>query len=210
MRRRAARGRLIALEGIDGTGKSTLQRRLARRWRAAGWKVALAREPNDRRLGAQAQAAGVVDPWSSGLLFTLDRLAARSRVESLLAVADLVVMDRSFYSTLAYQGSALPPTERRMLERLQREATIVPDRVVLLDLPPAQALSRVGRRGRSRAPLERLRTLRRVAGAYRALARAPRWVVVDARAPPDRCEAEVARRLSRWLGRPPAARPPPR
>lgn len=210
MRPSAARGRLIVLEGIDGTGKSTLQRRLARRWRKAGWTVALAREPNDRTLGARAQAAGVDDPWSSGLLFTLDRLAARPRLESLLAGADLVVMDRSFYSTLAYQGSALPPSDRRRLALLQREATIAPDRVVLLDLPPSTALARVGRRGRSRAPLERAKTLHRVARAYRALARAPRWVVVDARAPPDQCEAEVARRLSRWLGRPPAARPPPR
>ena len=203
-------GRLVVLEGIDGTGKSTLQRNLARRWRSEGWSVELAREPHLRSLGRRAQAVALSDPWTSALLFTLDRLAARPALVRRLRRADLVLMDRSFYSTLAYQGSALPPARRRALEALQRAATRLPDRVVLLDLPASEALRRVGRRGGRRAPLERRRTLERVARAYRRMARAPRWVRVDARLPPAECAEAVARQLRRWLGGPPSGRPPPR
>ncbi|MGI0131995.1 MAG: dTMP kinase [Thermoplasmata archaeon] len=200
------RGRLVVLEGIDGTGKSTLQRSLARRWRAEGWRVDCAHEPNDPRLGRMAQAAGVTDPWASALLFTADRLAALPRLESALARTDIVLMDRSFFSTLAYQGSLLPPAERRALARLQRHVTLLPDRVVLLDLPASEALRRIGHRGRSREPLERRRTLGRVARAYRAMARPPRWVVLDATFPPAECAQRAHARLRRWLGRPPHGR----
>jgi len=188
-----SRGRLIALEGIDGAGKSTLARALAARLRQDGWSVARRREPADRELGALAQSAGATDAWTGAVYFTLDRHLARPGLERALARHDLVITDRSFYSTLAYQGSALGPRDRRRLEALQRVATRAPDRVVLLDLPPAEALRRLGRRGAGRGPLERRRVLARVARAYRAMARRPGWIVVDGRLPP-RALAEATRR----------------
>ena len=181
--RRARRGRLIALEGIDGTGKSTLVRGLAAALRRRGYSVSVRREPTDGRLGRLAQEASVRDPWTGAIYFTVDRHLAQPAVRRELARRDFVLSDRSFFSTLAYQGSALPPADRLRLERLQGGASVRPDRVILLDIPPAAAVGRVGRRSPRRAPLERRRTLERVAREYRRLSHRFGWVVLDARRP---------------------------
>jgi dTMP kinase len=189
------RGTLVAIEGIDGVGKSTLARSLAAALRRRGVSTRLRREPIDPRLGTLAQAASVADAWTGAIYFTVDRYLARPSLEHDLARYDLVLSDRSFYSTLAYQGSALPPRDRARLEGIQRATTFTPDRVILLDLGTSAAVARVGRRSRSRGPLERLRTLERVARAYRELARRHRWVVLDAGRPRRELVAEAARLL---------------
>jgi dTMP kinase len=194
-------GLLVALEGVDGSGKSTLQRGLARKYRALGLRVATFREPTDRSLGKLAQELGRTDPWASGMLFTLDRLLGRDALERAVASHDLVLMDRSFYSTLAYQGSALGAGGTARMRRLQSSATVRPDRVVLLRVAPRLALRRVSVRGAPRAPLERLRTLSRVDRAYQAMAHRPDWLMVDGSAPPREVAETVQRALDRWLRR---------
>jgi dTMP kinase len=194
-------GRLVALEGIDGAGKSTLQRAVAQRLRRRGWRVARWREPTRVGLGRTAQQLGPTDPIGAAIHFTLDRLLSRPRLERLLQRNDVVLSDRSFYSTLAYQGSALPPSEFLRLERLQREVARVPDRVLWLDLAPAEALRRVGGRGRGRAPLERRATLRRVDRAYRRLSAGRGWVRLDARQHPREVADDAVRALGPWLRR---------
>ncbi len=178
------RGRLVALEGIDGAGKSTLARALGSALRRRGYSVALRREPADRRLGQLAQEASGRDPWTGAVYFTVDRFLARPALRAALATHDFVISDRSFFSTLAYQGSAVSPTARRRLEQMQVGATIAPDRVVLLTVPPTTALARVGGRSSRRSPLERRRTLERVAREYGRLARRPGWTVLDGRGDP--------------------------
>jgi dTMP kinase len=192
------RGRLVAVEGIDGAGKSTVVRALARELRARGRSVRTRREPADRELGGLAQAAGARDPWTGAVYFTIDRYRARPALERDLARHDLVVTDRSMYSTLAYQGSALSRSYRARLEALQRVATVVPDRVVLLEISAAEAKRRRGRRATARAPLERDALQRRVSAEYRRMARVGGWIVVDAERPVPQIAREVADRL---LGR---------
>ncbi|MGI0071591.1 MAG: dTMP kinase [Thermoplasmata archaeon] len=196
------RGRLIALEGIDGSGKSTVTPALGQALRKEGWTVALRHEPADRSLGLLAQSASARDPWTGAIYFTIVRHLARSALDRDLATHDVVLTDRSFFSTLAYQGSALRPRDRRRLERLQRRVTVAPDRVVLLDLDPAEALRRIGVRRERRTPLERRAVLGRVAEAYRALARRPGWVVVDARLPREELVRALVARLRRTLPEP--------
>ncbi len=180
---RRRHGFLVALEGIDGAGKSTLARNLAAALRRRGFSVALRHEPTDPRLGALAQSVSRRDPWTGAVYFTVDRYLARPKLEKALRRFDFVVTDRSFFSTLAYQGSALPGPERRRLAELERSATREPDRVILLEIPPRTALRRLGGRPRKRGPLEERRILDRVSREYRSLAQRGRWVVLDARRP---------------------------
>ncbi len=199
------RGRLIALEGIDGAGKSTLLRALGSALRRRGYRVRLRREPSDATLGRLAQQVGAQDAWAGAVYFTVDRELAAPRLRADLARFDLVLSDRSLYSTLAYQGSRLPPGERRRLVQLQRRATVLPDRVVLLDLPIAWLDRRLRRRAGARGPLERRASLARVARAYRGLARAGGWLVLDARRPRRELVASAIAGL-RLGARPPGRR----
>ncbi len=198
---RMSRGILIALEGIDGSGKTSVARRLARRLRTAGLSVAVCREPNDPALGRRAISAATRDPWTAAVYFTVDRFLARPAVEDALRTHDVVISDRSFYSTLAYQGSALPVKQARALANLQRSAAICPDRIVLLELPTATAVTRLAGRPAPKSPLERRAMLRRAARAYRRLQSPPHWILVDASPPLHQVEREVARKLRPWVSR---------
>jgi len=189
------RGRLVALEGIDGAGKSTMVRTLAAALRRRGLSVCLRHEPTDARLGALAQSASVQDAWTGAIYFTVDRYLARPGLEHDLRRYDVVVTDRSYFSTIAYQGSALPARDRVRLEAIQLATTRTPDRVLLLDLPSSAAIARLGRRTSARGPLERARTLERVARAYRGLDRRNGWIVLDARRPPRELVAQAVRDL---------------
>jgi len=200
---RSRRGTFVVVEGIDGVGKSTLVRSLARTLRRHGLSVVVRREPADPRLGALAQSAAAEDAWTGAVYFTVDRHLAAPSLDRDLRLHDVVLQDRSFYSTLAYQGSAMSPRERRRLTQLQRQAAREPDRVFLLELPPSEALRRLGGRRGHRGPLEVERTLERVARAYRVLARSRRWTVLDAREP----RAELLQRALDALRLKPRLRP---
>ncbi len=186
----------VAFEGIDGAGKSTAVRCVASRLRREGLRVRTRREPASVELNRKAQAASVQDPWTGAVYFTLDRYLARADLERDLRTASVVLTDRSYWSTLAYQGSALAPEWQRRLVGLQLHATVEPDQVILIDLDPAEAMCRVGSRASAKGPLERRRTLERVARAYRRFARRNGWLVVDARNP-AREVADVAARSIR-------------
>lgn len=197
--RGTSRAPLVAIEGIDGTGKTTLQHALAREWRALGVRVLELREPSRGPTGQRARRMAGRDPWTAAMAFTDDRRHQRIRMESALRRGTVVLLDRSFYSTLAYQASALPAQRRRELERLQREATIVPDRVVLLTLPLSGSEARLRGRGNSREPTERREVLRRASQAYRRLAKRPGWIVLDARGAPEQLLSQLRRQLTPWV-----------
>lgn len=210
---RRAQGRLVVVEGIDGTGKSTLLVSLARRLRDRGWRVARWKEPSDGPLGRAAREASAQDPAQAALLFTLDRGSQREKLDRLVSRSDLVLSDRSYFSTLAYQGSVLTRKERGGLERLQTAVARTPDLVLWLDLSPSEALTRVSARGAVRSPLERLGNLRRVARAYRryAAAEGRRFVRLDAsRSPQEVAGAALGAIEARWKVIRPRVRAPRR
>lgn len=189
------KGLLIALEGIDGTGKSTLQTALAEALSAAGWTVCCSREPTAGVHGQRLREAARVQrlaPEEEVELLLADR---REHVEQLIAPAlargEAVILDRYYYSTAAYQGAAgLDPAE---LIKLNETIAPRPDLVVILDLPPEQALQRIAGRGEATDEFERIDNLRRARAIFLAL-KGPQFLVLDAR---ERTEASVAAVLQR-------------
>ncbi len=181
----SGRGRLIALEGVDGCGKSTQARRLA----ASIGAVSTA-EPGATQLGATLRTL-LLDPdlppvseRAEALLMAADRAQHVSEVvRPALDEGRWVVTERFSGSTLAYQGYGRG-LDLDALRRLVQWATggIEPDLTILLDVSPSRARARLDPERADR--LERLDASfhERVRDGYRALAAgAPdTWVVVDA------------------------------
>jgi dTMP kinase len=197
------RGRLIAFEGGEASGKSTQAAVLAERLGAL-----LTREPGGTALGIRVRAL-VLDPNAVGphpraeaLLLAADRAQHVAEVVApALAAGRDVVTDRFSGSTLAYQGygQGLPVDDLVWLSRWASDG-VEPDLVVLLDVEPVVATGRQGGR-----PLDRLEARDagfhgRVRDGYRALAQADpqRWVVVQGTGSENEVAARVWEAYSAW------------
>jgi dTMP kinase len=192
----------IVLEGIDGCGKSTQATRLAATFAATGREVLHLREPGATPLGERLRSIVLarnelsISPRAEALLYSTARAElVDSVIRPALARGCVVVCERYFYSTLAYQGSGLG-LDRQGLEAVSTFATggLLPDRVFVLDLPVDVALARLAR-GHDRIEARGRDYLDVVRRAFleMALLDRPRFWVVDASADPDRVASEVAR-----------------
>ena len=134
--------RLIVLEGLDGAGTTTQARRLVDHLRSRGQLTHLTREPSDGPIGrliremltgAHAIAGEKLSQSTFGLLFAADRLDHLQReVEPALAAGAIVVSDRWYHSSLAYQGTG---AERDWIAQLNARARR-PDVTVFLKVRP--------------------------------------------------------------------------
>ena len=188
---------LVVLEGIDGSGKTTLGAELARRLRARGHEVVQTREPWSSPAGRELRELfdrGEPDSAPRELeLFLLDRAAhVDAVVRPALERGAWVVQDRTFYSTAAYQGPRGCDVDDIL--RRNREVAPEPRIVVLLQLDPEVALDRITGSRDSVSAFETLETLRAVDRIYRELAaRHPHFLPLDAtRAPDDLADAVLA------------------
>jgi dTMP kinase len=168
------RGWLIAFEGVDGSGKTTQVARLADALRARGLDVVTTREPTDGRYGqrirAMATSGEPPPPHEELRWFIEDR---RDHVKETIAPAlergAVVVTDRYFLSTVAYQGArGHEPAE--LLARSEAEFPL-PDLVLLLEVPPTRGLERVRRRGASEPAFEQREYLEEVAAIFHSIER---------------------------------------
>lgn len=196
-------GIFIALEGIDGSGKSTIAQSLADAARAAKLDVVLTREPGGTAIGEQirsvllgARSLGM-RPETEALLFAAARAQhVAELIRPALDQGSLVITDRFTDSSLAYQwgGRELP---EEMVVSAQALATggLEPDLKILLDLPVEIALQRRNPAAASsnRIDRESLAFHERVRAAYHTLASADpeRWRIVDAALPVDDVVARV-------------------
>jgi dTMP kinase len=170
--RQLPQGVLLAFEGIDGSGKSTQARRFVE-WAKAklGLEVISSREPTDGPWGKkirEARFTARLSPEDELAAFIADR---KEHVETLikpaLARGALVVIDRYYYSTVAYQGArGLDPKE---LLAKNRAFAPVPDLVVLVDMEPKAALERISARGEGIDLFENLPALTKVREIFLSL-----------------------------------------
>ena len=208
----AGRGRLLALEGIDGSGKSTQARALAD---ALG--ALLTHEPGATPVGARlrelllAPDAPPPSARAEALLMAADRAEHVERViEPALATGTWVVTDRFSASTVAYQGYGRGLDSEALRALVSWAAAgIVPDLSVLVDVPVAVAAARLaagGGRGADR--LERLgpgfASTVREGFLAQAEAEPERWLVVDGTADAAVVTAHILDAVRARLGDPPA------
>jgi len=195
-------GCLIALEGIDGSGKSTLIPRLAARLRRSGHSVVETREPTagsyGQKIRAMAQSGRSVPAERELEWFVADR---REHVERIIAPAllrgDVVLTDRYYLSTVAYQGARGLDAEA-LLTSAEAEFPI-PNLALILAVPPELGLARLKDRAGDREPrFETLETLREVARRFASLDRGY-LCSLDASGSPEQVEVVAWRILCERL-----------
>ena len=185
---------LVVLEGIDGCGKSSVSARLAE---AIGRRALLTREPTDSWIGRAVKRGDKdkVSPYTDALLFMADRARHTEQIREWISKGKLVVCDRYYHSTVAYQAAFLKDSfdgdPFKWLLESNLRISIHPDLTVLLVIPPEVGLERIrGRKKLSR--FEKLDFLKEVHRNYLKLARLDRSIVkVDADRPLDTVADEV-------------------
>jgi dTMP kinase len=192
-------GRLIAFEGVEGSGKSTQLELLRRLLEERGREVVVTREPGGTPAGERVRAlvldpAVDLHPRAEALLFAAARAElVEAVIRPALERGAVVLCDRYLDSSLAYQGGARG-LGRGPVEQINRFATggLLPDLVVLLDLDPAAGLARRPR-DPDRIEAQDLGFHRRVRDAFRDLAAAEpgRFAVVDAAAPVEEVADQI-------------------
>lgn len=164
-------GLFIVIEGIDGTGKSTQAKRLGEWFTAQGREVVLSREPTAGPWGKKVRESaetGRLSPDDELLYFLNDR---KQHVEELiapsLAAGKVVILDRYYFSTMAYQGArGFDPQEIR---RKNEDFAPAPDLLLIMDLEVDAAIDRIGARGDTANEFEKRENLERCRDIFLSL-----------------------------------------
>ena len=214
------RGNLIAIEGIDGSGKRTQVDLLAKALTARGYSLYSTSFPQydswfggmvGRFLNGEFGSLESVDPHFAALLYAGDRFEAKAKLEATLNSGQNVLADRYIASNLAHQGARLPESQRAdflsWIEHLEYEIYGLPRESLILYLrvPPVQAQALVTQKAsRSYTSAKQdlqeasLRHLEAAAKMYDQLATRSPWLTIqcfdtaaNAMRPVDDIAAEV-------------------
>ena len=202
------KGKLIVLEGIDGSGKSTHAVLLKERLEKEGYSVFLTREPTDGEAGELLRRCltGESDFPEQAIagLFMTDRIDHIFRSETGLLArlgrGETVICDRYYFSSFAYNGLYAPMEWVVEINRMARE-NLKPDLNVFLDIRPEVFASRIEARGVTER-YEKIEVLTKVRENYfKAFAMLPdeRVAVVDNSRPLEEAAEEVYRQVKAVL-----------
>jgi dTMP kinase len=206
-------GKLITLEGIDGSGKSTQMRMLAGDLRLKGVDIITTCEPGGTPLGRRLRESFLeteeeVDPLAELLLFAADRAQhVNLLIRPAIAEGKIVISDRYADATFAYQGAGRGFPEKTVKEVI-RLATdgLKPDLTIFFDLPVERALGRAHEhegehRITNRMDLESNEFYTRVRGAYLGIAKAEprRFKVINADRSIEEVHADVLSLVNSFL-----------
>jgi dTMP kinase len=195
----------ITFEGIDGVGKST-QLELLQSWlEESGREVVRTLEPGGTDLGQEIRhlllhRKGDVSPRAEALLYAADRAHhVATKIRPALEAGKVVLSDRYFDSSVAYQGAARELDVQEVLNiSLWAVGNLVPDLTVLLDLDAEAAIARRSKTGVEPDRLEREKVdfFERARNQFLDLAAQPRFLVVDANLSVDAIQAIIRQRVA--------------
>ncbi len=170
-------GHFIVLEGLDGSGKTSIARRLYQFLIEKNIDAILTKEPTEN-FHRVAELEGKRDYLSSMRLFfefTADRIVHSEIIGKWISEGKIVVCDRFLYSSLAYQGTIIrtkfePQDDGiRWMREVSRVIHLKPEICIYLDIDPETAMNRISRRMDSASGFEELEFLRSVRNTYLTL-----------------------------------------
>ena len=196
-------GLFISFEGGEGSGKSTQSKLLKEWFENEGKSVVLSREPGGTDLGKNLRKilldndTGDISPRSEALLYAADRAHhVYSLIRPALERGDVVITDRYFDSSIAYQGAGriLSPNEVARINRWATES-LFPTLTIILDQPADIGLSRI--KSADRLESESIDFHNRVRQEFLQLASVDpeRYLVIDARKPVIEIHQEITSRI---------------
>jgi dTMP kinase len=201
------RGKLITLEGIDGSGKSTVAKKLEENPEICFLEPVFTREPTRGTLTGTAVESAIqsdTDQLAELFLFTADHAEHLAKlVKPELENGKIVISDRYSDSRYAYQGATLKNRLENPLEwvkHLHQGWTVVPDLTFLFDIEPEIAVERCGKRG-EQTKFEKIGFLQNVRENFLSLtAEEPeRFVIIDASSSPEEVEKEVVQKILEFI-----------
>lgn len=188
----AKRGFFIAIEGIDGTGKTTLAKSVYDALQKENIQTVLSKEPTNGPYGTklrESQKTGRLPLEEELKLFVDDR---REHVNKLIKPAlrsgKVVILDRYIYSTMAYQGAR--GASLKEIRMAHQDFLIEPDLLVILDLPVKTAIDRINKSRGETDSFENETYLRQVASNYLKI-EAPVIMYADATKPTETLTKEI-------------------
>lgn len=183
-------GLLVAIEGIDGVGKTTVAAHLMSHCERCGIEAVRSKEPTEGPWGRQLRASaqtGRVSLEEELELFARDRAQhVEELIQPALQGGKVVILDRYYFSTMAYQGAR--GGDATAILQANEAFAPAPDLILLLDCAPEISLARVRSRGDVPNEFEKAEALAEARRLFLALRR-PGIAVIDATMPAD----EVAR-----------------
>ncbi len=196
-------GILIAIEGIDGAGKTTQSKRLESDLAMEGYRVIYLKEPTDSKWGRRIREIAQVgrdntSPEEELYLFTEDRKKDVYRnIIPALEDKKIVIMDRYYISSIAYQGALGINTKK--IKEMNEEFAPVPHLAIILEIEPKLGISRIiiGR-GEKNNYFEREKDLKKVKEIFDSL-NEPYIVRIDASLPEDQVHREIKEVVKRFI-----------
>lgn len=192
---------IISFEGIDGSGKSTQAQALADYLVSEGLTVHRVREPGGTAVSEQIRSIlldvkSEIDPFAEMLLYSAARAQlVRTKLRAYQDAGDVIICDRFYDSTVAYQGGGRQIADLDWLDQFQQEVIdgLIPDRTYLIRVSVETGMRR--QEGRTADRMERLESafFERVVKAYDVLAEkhSDRICVIDGDQPVDRVADDV-------------------
>jgi dTMP kinase len=165
------KGFLIVFEGIDGAGKSTQAEVLMKTLRGKGFNVVYFREPSEGKWGREIKRKAAhpdsLTPEEELELFLKDRKEnVEKNLKPALKEKKIVILDRYYFSTIAYQGAK--GIDRERIKKMNEKFVAEPDLVFFLDVNPQEGLDRIKNRRKKDKLFERAEYLVKVREIFRS------------------------------------------
>ena len=190
---------LIAIEGIDGSGKSTIANYLKEELEKEGFRVVVFKEPTNSVHGQKIRQSfnNRLDAHKELELFLLDRKHDVERnILPALKKGYIIVMDRYYYSTIAYQGARGIDIDK--IKKMNEKIAPKPDLVIILDVKPEIGIRRIKERGDKPNKFEDLEYLEKVRKIFLEL-KDDNIVIVDANKNIELVKNEVLKAIKKFL-----------